>query len=137
MAIVRLRTLALKGIAIAAALLLATPAFAGSQYSSVTAEASALIGTGRFTQILIYATNNTSTAGFVEILDTTTIPSTGATVIPRECIALPANATASIRYDVGPYTLFNNGVVVLMSSAANCYLFTSGTITGFIKGYVQ
>lgn len=119
----------------------AFPAFAGSTYSSASAEASAVITpvgvATRVTQILIYGTNTTSTAGFLAILDANTLPTNGAAIVPKECIALPANSTASIRYDVGPYVLFQNGVVVALTSASGCFTFTSGTISGFIKGYAQ
>lgn len=118
-------------------MLCAAPAMAGSSYSSASSEAQALIGTGRFTNLLIYATNQTATAGFLVILDQTTTLTTGAAIVPKECIALPANSTASIRYDVQPYVLFTNGVTVALTSASSCFTFTSGTITGFIKGYVQ
>lgn len=137
--IIRLYGTALK--ALVGLLIMSAPAMAGSSYSSAAAEATAVITPPgqitRTTQFLIYATNTTSTAGFMAILDTFTVPTTGSAIVPKECIALPANSTASIRYDTQPYLNFNTGVTVVLTSASGCFTFTGGTITGFIKGYVQ
>ena len=86
----------------------------------------------------VYATNQTSTAGFLLALNATTVPADGP-VVPLDCVALAANATASIS-DGGftpasdPYSI---GIVIVVSSGANCFTKTTGTITAFIKGYTQ
>ena len=43
----------------------------------------------------VYATNQTSTAGFLMALNATAVPADGP-VVPLDCVALAANTTASI-----------------------------------------
>lgn len=83
-----------------------------------------------------YASNNTATAGFLIIVNSITVPSDGA-VAPLECAALPANGNASINYNPGPPSVFSTGIVVIVSSGADCFTKTTGTLTAFIKGSVK
>lgn len=84
----------------------------------------------------VYATNLTSTAGFLAILNSTTSPADGA-IAPLECAPLPANGNASINYNPGPAARFSTGITAVITSAATCFTKTTGVITGFIKGSVQ
>jgi hypothetical protein len=80
-----------------------------------------------------YAINGSSTPGFMIVVDAQAAPGTGA-VTPKGCVPLPANGIASINNKGGPPQLMANGAVVLLSSAANCFTYTTGAITGFISG---
>lgn len=84
----------------------------------------------------IYATNQTATAGFLVVINAITSPADGA-ITPLECVPLPASGNASINYNSGPPSVFSTGIVAVVSSGANCFTKTTGTITAFIKGSVQ
>lgn len=86
----------------------------------------------------VYATNTTSTAGFLLLLNATTVPSDGA-VAPLACVPLAATGgqPAVINYNPGPGAIYSVGIVAVLSSAATCFTKTTGTITGFISGAVQ
>ena len=84
----------------------------------------------------VYAVNSTATAGFLVVLNSTTVPADGA-ITPLACVPLPANGSANINYSPGPPGLFLTGVVAVVSSAATCFTKTTGVITAFISGLVQ
>lgn len=84
----------------------------------------------------VYATNLTSTAGFLLVLNSATSPADGA-VTPLECAPLPANGAASISYNSGPPAVFSTGITAVITSAATCFTKTTGAITAFIKGSIQ
>lgn len=120
-------------------LLVVCMAGAANAQSSSTVSGNSLVMANFATHLnYVYATNQTSTAGFLMALNATTVPADGP-VVPLDCVALAANATASIS-DGGftpasdPYSI---GLVVVVSSGANCFTKTTGTITAFIKGYTQ
>lgn len=104
--------------------------------TSTAAEASHIIKAAPGNLYSVYATNITSTAGFLVVVNAATVPGTGAltgaTVL--DCAALPANGTASISYAPGPPKIYSTGIVALVTSAATCFTFTTGTITAFISG---
>lgn len=83
-----------------------------------------------------YATNRTSTAGFMILYNATAAPAPGALTanLILGCTPLPASGIASVNYLPGPPAKASVGAVILLSSAANCGTFTSGTITGDIFG---
>ena len=81
----------------------------------------------------VYATNLTSTAGFLLVLNSTTSPADGA-VTPLACVPLPASSYAQIDYSPGPPQVFSTGITAVVSSATTCFTKTTGTITAFING---
>lgn len=104
--------------------------------TSTAAEASHVIKAAPGNLYSAYATNITSTAGFLVIVNATAAPGTGAltgaTVL--DCVALPASGSASINYAPNPPKVYSIGIVALVTSASTCFTFTSGTITAFISG---
>lgn len=82
------------------------------------------------------ASNATSTAGFIMVFDSSTVPSTG-TVAPVLCRALPANGTATIDFMPTPAALFASGIVAVASSGASCTVYTTGTITAWFDAILQ
>lgn len=82
----------------------------------------------------IYATNLSSTAGFLVVLNRTTVPSTGAITGVLDCTPLPAGGFASISYGANPPKVYSVGITALVTSAADCFQYTTGTVTAFISG---
>ena len=125
-----------------ALLLLAAPASAQQLNTSVvpiattSAVASLVLKASPGLVYSVYAVNNTSTAGFLLLLNAITDPVSG-TVKPLGCAALPANGTASINYIPSPPGRYTTGITAVLTSASSCYTVTEGTITGFISGTVQ
>lgn len=103
--------------------------------TSTAAEAGHVIKAAPGNLYSVYATNITSTAGFLIVVNATTVPGagalTGSTVL--DCVALPASGTASINYGMPP-KVYSVGIVALVSSASTCFTYTTGTITAFISG---
>ncbi len=84
----------------------------------------------------VYATNLTTTAGFLIVLNATSDPTTG-TVTPLACVPLPASGAASVNYIPTPAGQYSVGMTAVLTSASTCFTVTEGTITGFIAGTVQ
>lgn len=84
----------------------------------------------------VYAANQTATPGFLVVLNSVSAPADGP-ITPLECAALPANGNAEIKYNPGPAARFSTGIVAVMTSGADCFTKTTGTITGFIRGAIQ
>lgn len=103
---------------------------------SASAEASHVLKGSAGSLWSVYATNLTSTAGFLVVTNTTTAPVDGA-ITPLDCVFLPANGTASIDYGSGPAAAYSTGITATLTSAVTCFTKTTGTITGFIKGATQ
>lgn len=87
----------------------------------------------------VYATNLTATAGFLIIVNSATVPGTGALTASTvlDCIPLQASSVASINYAPYPPKSYSTGIVALVSSSsgtAACTTFTTGTITAYISG---
>lgn len=70
-----------------------------------------------------------ATAGTCSIMDSATVPSTGA-VTPIDSCAFTSAAGCSI-YRVIPFRT-TNGVVVILSSATTPFTYTTGTATGYL-----
>jgi hypothetical protein len=89
--------------------------------------------------ISIYAVNFSSTSGFLVGYNATTIPSTGALTAANviDCVPLAASGSNFISAQPGPSTNYSQGIVYLLTSASNCYTYTTGSITGFMKAVVQ
>lgn len=104
--------------------------------TSTAAEASHILKGAPGNLYSVYATNLTTTAGFLIVVNSPTVPGTGtltgATVL--DCVPPPASGAASINYGPNPPKVYSAGIVALLSSANTCYTFTNGTITGFISG---
>jgi hypothetical protein len=81
----------------------------------------------------VYATNMTSTAGFLMILNAASTPGDGA-VAPLDCIPIAGTSTSSINYAPGPPKAFSTGIIAVVSSGADCWTKMTGTITAFISG---
>ena len=79
-----------------------------------------------------YAVNLTSTAGFLAVINAATAPSSGSAIAPLDCIPLPPNGVATVPTRLIP-RYFSTNIVFLLTSASNCFTYTSGTITGFIS----
>ena len=83
------------------------------------------------------ATSFSSTAGYLVLLNSATVPADGA-ITPLACVPLPATGSASITYSNGsPPGWYSSGIVAVITSGATCYTKTTSTITGFISGQVQ
>lgn len=108
--------------------------------TGVTSQNSLIVNAGAFSWGRVKAVNETSTAGFLILVDAATVPATGslATSTIIDCQTLPASGTAEISYSPGPWPAsVSNGLVALLSSGANCHTYTTGTITGFIQSFKQ
>jgi hypothetical protein len=84
----------------------------------------------------VYATNLTSTAGFLVVLNATSAPADGA-ITPLVCVPLPSNGNATLNFNPGPPEVYSTGITAVITSAATCFTKTTGVITGFISGSVQ
>ena len=84
----------------------------------------------------VYATNLTATAGFLVVLNSTSVPGDGA-ITPLECVPLPANGGVGLNYSPGPPAVYSTGITAVITSAVTCFTKTTGVITGFIRGAVQ
>lgn len=104
---------------------------------SSSAEASHVLKNAAGNLYSVYATNLTSTAGFLAVINATTAPTTGSAITPLQCVPIPASGNASINFGSGPPEVYSSGIVALVSSNASCFTFTSGTITAFIHAMVQ
>lgn len=87
----------------------------------------------------IYATNLTSTAGFLILVNSATVPSTGALTASTvlDCIPLQSADVSSINYAPSPPAYYSTGIVALVSSSSGtgaCTTYTTGTITAYIHG---
>lgn len=107
---------------------------------SVAAEASHIFKTTAGNVFSVYAVNQTSTAGFLLVLNANAVPADGA-VSPLDCVPLPASGVATINYIPGPPAAYVSGntpgVVGVVSSGVNCFTKTTGTITAFFHGLIQ
>jgi hypothetical protein len=103
---------------------------------SAAAEASHVLKGAAGNLYAAYATNLTSTAGFLVILNATTAPADGA-ITPLACAPLGASGVTSINYAPGPPGIFSTGITAVVTSAASCFTKTTGVITAFISGSVQ
>lgn len=84
----------------------------------------------------VYATNLTTTAGFLLLLNATSDPASGS-VKPLACVPLPASGAASINYIPTPAGYYSVGITAVLTSASTCFTITEGTITGFIAGTIK
>lgn len=87
----------------------------------------------------VYATNLTSTAGFLIIVNSATVPPTGALTASTvlDCIPLQSADVSSLNYAPYPPKYYNVGIVALVSSSSGtgaCTTWTTGVITAFISG---
>lgn len=103
---------------------------------SASAENNHVLKAGPGNLYSVYASNATSTAGFLLVFNSTTVPADGA-VTPQLCVNLPASGTVSINFGPSPPQVFSTGISAALSSATTCFTRTSGTITGFISGSVK
>ena len=123
-----------------AAMLLAQPVSAqtpgGTFTQSAAAEATHIFKATPGNLFSIYATNLTAAVGFLAVVSQATVPADGA-IVPLDCVPLPANGNASINFFPGPPTPYQNGIVAILTSAASCFVKTTGVIAGFIKADIQ
>lgn len=106
---------------------------------SAAAEATHVIKNKPGVVYSVYATNLTSTAGFLLLLNAVSVPVDGA-VTPVACAPLAANSAggvASVNYLPGPGAWYSAGIVAVVSSGASCFTKTTGTITAFISGFAR
>ncbi len=103
---------------------------------TATAAASLVLKGGPGLLYSVYATNITTTAGYLIVLNATSDPTTG-TVTPLACVPLPASGAASINYIPTPAGQYSVGITAVLTSASTCFTVTEGTITGFIAGSVK
>jgi hypothetical protein len=103
---------------------------------STGAEASHVLKASGGNLYSVYATNLTTTPGFLIILNATSAPADGA-VTPLDCIPLKPLATAVISYAPGPLAAYSTGITAVATSASTCFTKTTGVITAFFKGAVQ
>lgn len=103
---------------------------------SAAAESSHVLKAGAGNAYSVYATNLTSTAGFLLLFNATSAPVDGA-VTPIACAPLSPNGIASLQYAPGPPGVFSTGITAVVSSAVTCFTKTTGVITAYISGSVQ
>lgn len=104
--------------------------------TAATANTLVAKSTGGGNLVSAYATGPAAQTGFLMIFPATTAPVDG-TVAPQDCVPM-ANGLASINYGIsGPPAPYNGGIVIVLSSGANCFTKTTGTITAFIHAVVQ
>lgn len=84
-----------------------------------------------------YAVNLSATAGFLVIVDQTSVPATGSITNVIDFCVLPANGQCSINSKPGPPTKYLNGIVALITSAASPFTYTTGTVTAAIHAEAQ
>lgn len=104
---------------------------------SAAAEGSHVLKATAGTLLSVYATNLTTTAGFLVLINATSAPADGA-ITPLACVPLAPSGgqPASINYNPGPGAAYSTGIVAVLSSAATCFTKTTGVITGFIAGAI-
>lgn len=83
-----------------------------------------------------YATNLTSTAGFLVIVNATSAPADGA-IVPLDWCILPANGSCAISYGPAPPDFYGTGITAVLTSAVTPFTKTTGVITGSIHAQVQ
>ncbi len=103
---------------------------------SAAAEATHVLKAGAGNAYAVYATNLTSTQGFLLLINATSAPADGA-VTPLACAPLAPNGVASLNYAPGPPGVFSTGITAVVTSAVTCFTKTTGVITAFISGSVQ
>jgi hypothetical protein len=99
--------------------------------SSPAVEASRLACTASCNVYSVYVTTG-ATAGFFMTFPGTTNPpaSPGGAVVPTDCVAVPAGATAALDYS-GTNEPFSGGLVVAFSTTG-CFVY-NGSNTAFFK----
>lgn len=117
-----------------------TPVLSGSAVSGLILKASA----GNLYSV--YATNATTTPGYLMTFNSTTVPADGP-VTPVDCVPIPASSStlagnASLSNGSAPPDAFSAGISVAVSSTGCFTKTTSGSpptggLTAFIKGRVQ
>ncbi len=103
---------------------------------STAAENSHILKAGAGVVYSVYATNLTTTDGYLQVFNAVSAPADGA-VTPLACAPLSGGGVASIHYAPGPPGIYGTGITAVVSSAATCFTKTTGTITAFISGMVQ
>ena len=106
-----------------------TPVVSGS------AEATHVLKNGAGNLYSVYATNQTSTPGFLTVVNATSAPADGA-ITPLACVPLPAGGNAALNYTVNP-AVYSTGITAVITSATTCFTKTTGVITGFISGAIE
>lgn len=109
--------------------------------TSTQAENSHVIKAAPGALFTAYATNLTATGGFLVLLNATSAPADGS-IVPLDCVPLPANNSAGscgpgctgINYRPGPGKPYSIGITAVVTSANTCFTKTTGTITAFISG---
>ena len=103
---------------------------------STAAESSHVIKASGGNVYAVSATNLTTTAGFLVLLNSASVPGDGA-ITPLACVPIRALGFASINYAPGPMAAYSTGVTAVVTSASTCFTKTTGTITAFFEGMVQ
>ena len=103
---------------------------------SASAESSHVLKAGAGNLYSVYAINQTSTSGYLVVLNATSAPADGA-IAPLACTSIPANSTAFLNYSGGPPAVYSTGITAVVTSATSCFTKTTGIITAFISGSVQ
>lgn len=98
--------------------------------------ATLVVKTAPGSQLSVYATNTTSTAGFLVGYNAVAAPADGSlnAALVLECVPLQATpGFASINDQPGPPTNYTVGITYILTSGASCYTKTTGSLVGFIK----
>lgn len=111
------------------------PTDAISPIASAALEGSHLFKATAGNVVSISVSNSVATPGFLLLINATSIPADGA-VLPLACAPVVASGTVNISYPYMPGR-FQLGIVAVLSSGANCFTKTTGTLTGFFSGQVQ
>lgn len=115
----------------------ADPAAAVAENAAPAAASSYVLKASGGNAYSVAAVNFTGTAGFLVVLDASSVPADGP-IAPIGCAPLAGSSPASLAWGQGsPPVHFTNGLVAVLTSGATCYTKTTGAITGFISGQAQ
>ena len=106
---------------------------------SASSESTHIIKAAPGTLISLTFTNGGSNAGYVMVLNQTTVPAGSATVTPLDCVAVAASSTATINYNGGPPNNYSTGIVAVASaSGGSCFTYTTASQpAGFFSARVE
>lgn len=122
--------------------LITAPAFAQplqvavTPISSTAAEASHILKALPGKLYWLAVSNQTSTAGFVQVFNSITVPADGS-VVPLLCVNIPATGTVTLSFLDTPPAQFTTGITAVISSGAVCTTKTTGVATAFFQALLQ
>lgn len=114
----------------------AVPSCTATSAVSSSAESSRVLKNNPGILCAVTAVNFTATAGYLAVVNLAAAPAPGAAITPLDCKVLPASGDATILFGTGFGSVYSVGITALVTSAANCFTYTTGTITAYLSGKV-